>query len=337
MNVLKRIFTHNLTTKIMALFMAVALWTYAYFFSLQQEESSIPVVITAPQGWEVIHQNPRMVTVILEYPKYSTQEVRAQLAKSEIVAEYKVSSEPLSPIQPFADIPITRGSFHLPPGTGAVIRSWKQEKVSFTLAKQETRELPVKLDMSELPPGYALAEEPWYNPRTVPVRGPAEALAKAGAVYTDEIKVVPPPRNAPAPRAVIGIRPYVVVDRDGRNQQFDIVCNEKIEYIIYLTPVSRERVFDKVKIMIVEPPGYRHEVKLKQTEMRVTVRGPDKEVEALRPEDILLFVNVGNLEPGPTPYPQAVNYEIRGAANPFQLKVGLEQPTVGVDVQPSQP
>src|SRR4030042_621568 len=134
----------------------------------------------------------------MEIPKYSAQEVRDQLVKGEIVAEYRIDSAPTAPIQLFADIPVTRSNFHPPPGTGAAVGSWKQEKVSFTLARQETKELPVKLDMSDPPPGFALADDPWYNPRTVSVRGPAEALTKAGGVYTDLIKVVPPPKNMPA-------------------------------------------------------------------------------------------------------------------------------------------
>ena len=335
MNVLKRIFVHNLTTKIMALFMAVALWTYAYFFSLQETDHDVPVVIRAPQGWSVLEQNPTRLRVRIEYPRHSSAEVKDALAANEIIAEYAVATAPANPIQPFAGVPITSSNFRLPSGAGARIASWNQEQVSFTLAKEETRSLPVKLQLAEPPPGYVMSDQPWYDPHTVQVTGPSEALRRADCVYTDEIRIVAPPRNAPLPEGVIDIRPYIEVNIDGKRAKFDIGCSEKIKFRLYLAEVSRERVFDKVRIMVVEPPGYAHQVKLKQTEMRVTVRGPEKEIEAIKPEDIQLLVNVSSLEPGPTPYPQPVTCEIRGVANPAQLKVELEQPTVGVDVGPT--
>ncbi len=335
MNILKRVFVHNLTTKLMALLMAGALWTYAYFFSLQQSEYDVPLRINAPAGWAIIDQNPAKLRVRIEYPKYSAEEIRTAVDRNEIVAEYAVGAAPVNPMQPFADISIAHGNIRLPTGAGALVKAVDPDKISFTLAKEESRALPVKLQFSEPPAGYAFAKEPWYNPRTVLVRGPAEALSRADYVNTDEIKVDKPPAGVSEQSASTGIRPYVEVDMDGKRARFTIACSEQIKYILYLSEVSRVQKFDKVKILLVEPPGYPHQVKLKQTEMSVTVRGPKKEVDDLKPQDILLLVNVGELEPGPTPYPQPVTCEIQGVSNPSQLKVELDQQTVGVDVGPT--
>jgi hypothetical protein len=333
MPLLKQIFASNFKTKVMALFMAVAVWTYAYFFSLQKEvDRDIPLLVRVPEGWSVIEQDPAAVTVTLAFPTHSAERIKDALTRRAVWAEVEADVETGSSTQRFAGVLLSEENFHLPAGTGARALSWQPRKVNFVVVQQKTRDLPVRLNLSDPPPGHKILDI-WWMPRTVSVKGPAEALDRADFILTEKITIVPPPKYGEAPRSTIGVLQFIEAD----GKRFDIVCKNRIEYVIFLSPKLDERVFEKVRIRALVPPGYPYAFKLKQEEMRVTIRGPEKELAALKPEDILLFVDIRDLTPQELPYSEPVRCIFASGTKSELFEVQFEQPNIGVDIRQPKP
>lgn len=328
---LKQIFTSNISTKLMALFMACALWTYAYFFSLRTEEGKeIPFEISAPEGWSVLEQSAQHLTVTLQFPKHAETKIRETLERGEFRAVYVVEEEPDEPVRTYTNIRLNDENFRFPLEADATVRSYEPASLDFTLAKISSKRVPVELRLSGPPPGFSIRGW-WWNPRSVTISGPENVIREVGSVRTEEIQIVAPPVDSerlPAGRISVDTR----VDVAGITHE--ISCNETIEYIIYLSPRTGERTIDdNIKIRVLQniPTGYNVELPRMQ-EMRVKVRGPEELIQGVQPADIVLYVDVEGLEPADTPYMQPVIAFVAGIPNAEQIEVIPEETRVPVAI-----
>jgi hypothetical protein len=327
-NSFKSLFIDNFWTKLVAAIMAVTLWTYAYFNSLRQDSGQlIPLVIKAPDGWEVVSWRPEQVTVTLEYPTYATDQVRVALGK-DIRAQYKVNDIPPGLLYE-TEVELSERNFHVPSATAARVTSWRPQKISFKIAQEGEMELKVRArpTLVGVSQGYEIQGEAYCNPPSVLVKGPLFALQKARYINTVDIPVAPPADGA-VPQYTVGVQPTVEVE----GKSYAVTCSEKVAVTVKVRRVSETRSFDNVKIRVMMESDFPFDVKLQQPTMKVHVKGTDAALNQLKAEDIQLFVEVAGLTPQEAPYPQEVRALIAGRAGASDLEVVPDQPKVGVTV-----
>jgi len=331
MGPLRQLFTANLTTKVMALLMALALWGYAYFFSLRREEvHDIPLVVQPPEGWSVIEQRPlALKTVVLTYPTHAADRVKAALAEGTLRAVYRMEAEPPAALTPFANVHIESELFQVPPASGVRVVKWEPESFSFTLAKLKRSALKVELNLPAKPPkGYRMVGQPWWSPRTVMVTGPADVLDRAPVIRTQPIVLVPPPRGASPQRLSVGLQPFVEMG----GKRYQVSCKDRVEYIVYL---EREHVEKRFKVRIKTMhllPDNRSEVKqIRPREVGVRVRGPEEALADFSEKNVIVWVDVDGLEPRATPHVVKVHWTVE-APNPERFEVHLDETEVAVDI-----
>lgn len=329
------LFTENLGTKAMAVFMACALWTYAYYFSLRNETAeNVPIEIKVPAGWSVMddHGPGTLVEVNITYPTHAVERVEDALARGEFRAVFEPEVGPNETLKSF-ESRVQADDFRIPPGTDIRVDDWTPKVVSFRIAKRATQRLPVKLDIGEPPPGYRMQGEPWFSPREVEVKGPVGALSEAKYIETERITLSPPPLGQPR-QLSIGLKQYVTSE-DGR--QYSVSTTDRIEYIVYLAQERKERTFEKVPVFVAHRPDYPHTVKLKTRGVDVIVRGPEGPLAELAPGNIQLSVNVNDLSPQSMPHLVDIHAQFVGVGDPTQFEIELELSQVGVDVQAATP
>lgn len=327
----RRIFLGDIGTKLTALFMAGTLWTYAYFSSLRREtDVTIPLDIRAPSGWAVIEKTPASLKqVTLVYPTHAANDVKRALSRGEIRAVYRVGTEPQDElIKAFTDVQLQPGNFVSTVAPG--LRITTEETASFRIAKQETRRLPVELNLSDPPTGYRLNSKWWY-PREAEVKGPAAALEKVDSILTKPVSVSPPPEEGVPIQRSVSVQDYVEVG----GERYEISCDERIDYILYVSRELGKREFQNVPISSeIRPVNYPYEVrKITPQQMTVIIRGPQNELDALGLEDLVLSVDVRNLVPKSTPQTADVVYDIRDVPDATLFQVELEETQVAVDIQ----
>ena len=332
---IRQLFTENVPTKIMAIFFAGALWSYAYYFSLQSETAeNVPLEIRVPDGWAVIERDPpALASVTFTYPTHAADRVKDALIRGEIRAVYVAEPGPDEALKSFEGVRLQPGDFHVPSGTDLRVDEWSPKIVNFKIAKKATRRLKVELDLSDPPAGYRMQGKPWWSPRTIEVQGPVEVLDKAKCIRTKPITISPPPQLGPPRQLSIPILPVVEVE----GKAYSVTCSERIDYIIYLTPELTARVFEKVPLLVARPQDFPHVVKLKERQIDVTVRGGAAAVADLQRRNVRLFVDVSDLRPQATQQLTDVHAMIVGVANPDDFEIELKNSKVGVDVQPAVP
>ena len=326
--------TQNLTTKAMALLTAVALWTYAYYFSLRPLEVEVPVRVEGPEGWSVIDLQPTSLpSVALTYPTHAEDLVNDAVQRGAIRAVYRVGEPPSGSLVPFSNVRILAEHFQFPSATGLRVVKWEPQTISFTLAKEKTARLRVELNISpDIPPGYTASPSPWWSPRTVEVYGPSEALDRAGVIRTRPIVLSPPPAQGAPPRLQVGLQPFVEVE----GRRYNVKCDERVDYIAYLVPEAKEKTFRVPVKTLHSLPEYRYRIRqVRPREMPVTVRATEERLERLRPEDIAVWVDVDGLGPQANPHLVRVHWRL-DVPDPEHYEVSLGEPQAAVDIQPEE-
>jgi hypothetical protein len=304
---------NNFTAKLMALAMALGLWLYAYISSYTQySDCPIPVHVHAGEGWSVVHGENLQVTARLSYPRRFEDQFKQELEAGRTYIECNVAPEPSALGQQSVTVPLTRELLVTSRDYSLKIMSFNPSKLQIELIRETARIVPV-IPKTSAPPGYDVAYAVPLT-ATVLIRGREDIvaqLAKTG-IETEKIDISSPPPDAPEwdMQPVPARIPSSVTIGD---KSYPISSLEAVECHIHLVRRSVERNFTDVPIELLLPPGYSYvATPLRERTTDVQVTGPKQEVEELKRENIVLYVDLRDpkLVPQETPYTQPIYAQI---------------------------
>ena len=320
---LRRYLLENLTAKLMALALAVAIWLYAYNSSrVAPYEVSIPVSVQTSEGWTVEGPLNKTMSVTLSYPRRFLGAFDEALRSRRIRISPRV--EPDDSGEDMQTKTIVLGPAHLvsPQAFSIDVVRFEKDTLQVKLIKEAQIAIPVDVVHTPPPDGYEIVGQIWRSPTRVRVRGRKDIVSKAQGIKTEEIDISQSP---PVPNVnwsvtrTVPVVLYVALGDD--EQQHSVSCDDKVQVRIELQPIPQRKTFKDIPIRKVLSDDYSYKAEIHPDDRKSDVRviGPATVVSALEPKDIILFVQVSNLEPSPTglPWRQAIQYKIAGPGGHF--------------------
>jgi len=337
---------NNMVAALMALAMALALWVFAYNFSYAPPAMfSVPVRVPASQGWAVsMDGNDRQtVDVEIKYPRRFQSQVEqlfrtdgavyAQVRPGDALNEAGDDAQDIKVTLKEADLVVSRA-------LGINVIQFHPSNITLHYVREMRKSLEVLPLKTDPPADYQVAYVPYCTPRTVTVRGPKNIISGATGIETELIDISAPVPGPNLPEwtvtATARLVPYVTVG----NQRYPVTLSEEtVQCRITLVRASIERTFENVPIMLLEPPDYPYVASLREGESAtsVRVRGPASIVNSLKPENIVLYVDVRGLKPIELYHTEPIEAEIVGVPNAGQLTITLGSPDRAVKVAEPNP
>ena len=335
---------NNFLAKVMALAMALGLWFYAYIGSTTEyNDFPIPVHVHASEGWSVVHSENLQVTATLSYPRRFDNRFKQELSAGKTYIDCNVAPEQNSLDQQSVTVPlkkellVTSGDFSLKVG------GFNPSKLQIELIRETSKMVRV-IPKTSAPPGYVVAYA-FPLTATVMIQGREDIIAqlvKTG-IETEEMDISPPPPDAPEwdIQQVPARIPSSVTVGD---KNYPITCSEPVECHIHLVRESIERSFNEVPIELLVPPGYAYvATPLRERATEVLVTGPKHDVDDLKKESIVLYVDLRSptLVPQETPYTQPIYAQIVDEhQRPLSITGMVVKPaisTCAVKISPAKP
>ena len=325
----------NVGAKIMALVMAVALWMFAYIFSYatDSEPQSVPVVVKTPPGWSVSAGGEATTGALLVYPRRLAENVALEVRAGRVRVECEAPADPANPADS-QRIRVRLKESNLVASRELGIKSvtFVPSELQIQIVREISRPLPVIVNTSPPPPGYEIAYRPYVAPSRVEVRGQKDIVSRANGIESTEIYISdPPPDNAPEwtvqPPRVRLLR-HVTVG----GQNYAVAVEQDVVVRVDLRMLRTERVFTGLPIRVLGRQENPFAVTVREQSSDVRVRGPSNIVEALKPENIVLYVDLTKLAPAAVNYTQPVESRIVNVPRPDDLVVTPAVATCAVKV-----
>ncbi len=320
---LKEVLLGNWGAKLMALSMAVALWSYATGKYTGELACEIPLQISYPSGYTLLQQSTRELKVKLKGPKQGIDYVSELLRTKELTARCEISGEGRPAIDLLEEVvTLDKKNFNLPPEIK--LESLNPDRVRVTLGKLEEKTLQVGLQKRGEPaPGYVLAGEFFY-PSQVQVTGPASLLKEAKEISTTAIDIsnLTSEQNRTFPWRV-PLEQRVILHSNGTTLEVPVKCDKQINVWLQLSEQPGSKTFQKVKIKLLQPLDFPYKVKLQEEEIDLKIRGSKLILDKLNPPEV--FVDVSGLEP-PGPYKRPLRCNL-----PPQVELEEMLPEVHLD------
>ncbi|OHB90810.1 MAG: hypothetical protein A3E19_04240 [Planctomycetes bacterium RIFCSPHIGHO2_12_FULL_52_36] len=315
----------NWGAKLMALSMAVALWSYATGKYTGELTCEIPLRIIHPADYTLLQQSTRETKVKLKGPKQGIDYVSELLRTKELVARCEITGEGRPDIDLLEEVvTLDKKNFNFPPEIK--LESLNPDKVTITLGRLEEKTLPVSLQKRGEPAaGYALAGEFFY-PSQVQVTGPTSLLKEAKGISTTVIDIanLTTDQNRTFPWRV-PLEQRVTLHRNGDTLEVPVKCDKQINVWLQLTEQPGNKTFQKVKIKLLQPPDSPRKIKLQEEDIDIKVRGPKLTLDKLSPPEV--YIDVSGLEP-PGPYKRPLRCIL-----PPQVELEEALPEVHLDFQ----
>ncbi|MFN3466783.1 MAG: YbbR-like domain-containing protein [Candidatus Brocadiales bacterium] len=315
----------NWGAKLMALSMAIALWSYATGKYTGELACEIPVQISYPPDYTLLQQSTTELKVKLKGPKQGIDYVSALLRSKELRARCEISGEGRPAIDLLEEVVmLDRKNFNLPPEIK--LESLNPDNVRVTLGKLEEKTLQVNLQKKGEPAeGYVLAGEFFY-PSQVQVYGPASLLKEAKGISTTVIDIsnLTSDQNRTFPWRV-PLEQKVILHNNGETVEVPVKCDKQITVWLQLTEQPDSKTFQKVKIKLLQPPNFPHKIKLQEEDIDIKIKGPKLALDKLSPPEV--YIDVSGLEP-PGPYKRPLKCTL-----PPQVELEEALPEVHLDFQ----
>jgi hypothetical protein len=304
---------NNLTIKAMALALALGLWFYANIFSYTPYgDCQIPVHPRVSEGWSVVHGENLQVTATLSYPRRFEDQFKQELDAGKTYIECNATPEPTGLNQQSVTVPLKKELLVTSRDYSLKIMGFNPSKLQIELIRETARMVRV-IPRISAPPGYDVAYAVPLT-ATVMIRGREDIVAQLvkSGIETEEMDISSPPPDAPEwdMQQVPAHVPSSVTIGD---KSYPISCSDLVECHVHLLRQSVERNFTDVPIELLLPPSYSYvATPLRERTTDVQVTGPKHEVDELKKENIVLYVDVRDpkLVPQETPYTQPIYAQI---------------------------
>jgi len=333
---LKAVFTENLTAKLMALAMALAVWFYAYNFSVVRGKTySAPLKLLPPPGWAVVGGGTGAIDVTLDFSQRFEREVEQAYRSGQIRVECH-----LRPAEDGPDRQRITVSFKWPRHL-VTPRDYGIRKVEFSppslqveVVKETVVELPVRLRHTAPPEDFQLAGEPSVTPGRVRVRGRKDVLAEATDISTETVDIsraLRPELPGWEYEGTIALQQKVVVG----GEEYAVRSADKVHYVIKLERRPAEKRFERVPVHMIVPANYPYGVEFVEEPIRgVVVRGAASVISKLNQENLVLYVLITPAhEPRELAQPMPIYADFVDIGGESTLTVELSKSTIDVRVK----
>jgi len=274
MSQLRRFLTHNVSLKIVALFIAGFFWAIAVLDRTYNVRVSVPVTAEKPAAKQVITDiDVKSAVVTLEGKGRDLLGVKPpQLAFRLEIPDGKVGTRQLQ---------LSPAALKLPPDVR--VRALDPDKVELKLSAAVNRMVGVQVPTRGQPAsGTAMSvNEP---PAQVKLSGTEEDVKLAAAVTTETLDL--------ATVTEPGRRRLKVVPPEGGRYSVE---PESVDVVIALEKESA-RIFLGLPVTVAAPDAQRAEID--PTEAQIAVAGPASRIGSLKQSDITAQVRVSGLGPG---------------------------------------
>ncbi len=331
---LKNLIVGNATTKLMACGLALALWFYAQrSIQVEPDPVRIRVQVTTADGWSVVGAREIEPKVSLRYPQRSKVEVEYALRRGGIRLECEALPDEEGPdLQPRA-IALTESNLIAPPAYAISVKSFDPPVIHVELTREHVQDLPVRLKLTSPPSGYEIAYE-LASPWRVRVAGRKDIISQTEYIETEEIDISPmPPLNQTnwEIRRSVRIQPSLTVE----GESYPVKVRRDVDCRILLIQIRPERTFSDVPIRILPPQDYPYVAKLfgGVRTTSVTVTGPESVVKSLKPENIVLYVDVSGTDPEGSNWTLEIHADVINTLGADSLLVRPETPNCSIEVQ----
>lgn len=299
---IKKIFTGNILTKLMAVVMAVALWLYAINRHTGDSTEVIGLTVSVPEGITILEQSTEEITVHLRGPQNIIYNVESLIKDKKIHARYVIQEYPSGiEDQIKQTIPITRSHINNLPKDVKIVSVYP-DKVDILLGKLQRKKLKVNLQKKGEPAiGYIIANE-FVFPGEIEVAGPLNILKETSYINTIPIDIggITEDQNRTFPWR-IGIDQKILIKRGNKVVSVPVTCKEDVRVWLQIVEQQDTKLFAKIKIKVLRPVGYPYEINLDDEFGNVKVKGPRLLLDKLSSEDVMLYIDVTSLKP-PGPY-----------------------------------
>jgi hypothetical protein len=339
-------FAGNLSAKLMALAMAVALWFYAFHFSQVVLTSSnpmrVPVNILGPNGWSVAQANSRRtdkIDIIASYPRRNEAQIEQALRDGQIAIEMVVEADEDGRDEQEKTVALTESNLRTPKGLGIRPLGFDPPELTLRLIRETTMNVRVIPVISEPPPGYEARVFSFVS--TVKVRGRKDivnTLQQTGLrTETIDIRSNPPSekdKDWTIPSAMARIPSEVEINGETHRIW---PTEESIPVRIDLTRISKAKTFTDIPIHLLVPPGFPYKATLHGEQTAdVTVQGPPDIVDAVTADTITLYA-VLDKESSPSEIPQRQPLKAHVEDLPGASELFVRPVTSDVNVKISEP
>ena len=336
---IKKYLFGNVTAKVMALAMALAVWFYAHSFSqVRPAKFDIPVKVSLTEGWSLASQAEMSVNVTMSYLRRFERDVSRAREARQIFIRCGVAPVEGGDDEQTVSVALKPSDLEAREEFGIRVLGFDTEELPIRVTREVTVSLYVRVKTSAPPPGYKLKfGEVRPEPRRVSVRGREDILKRVTEIETAELDVTSPrPMGAVVEwnnQKSVPIAQHVTVD----GIEHPVKCDEKVLCRYVLEQVPKSRQFPDILINLLAPPDYPYVAELRVLKTEVTVSGPADVVEGLAAENIVLYVDVGKLQPNEVPFPQAIHANIVKTPGARGLVIKLGTETCGVKVSKKSP
>ncbi|MBN1256583.1 MAG: hypothetical protein JXA52_02625 [Planctomycetes bacterium] len=276
----------NVLTLFVSLILAVVVWAYVDDRRIEVNWRKVPLIINAPEGWELEKGYPTEFLARLQTPRG-----QAENLSNKDLAVVKNITVPTSDTegdinQVQVELRIQNSDLSLPPGVKVVEILEPEGPVSINrLVPQYIEVKPVVT--GEPNPGYRILREAEPSQRTVKV------MAPKGSIPADAYLECYPINIEGATRDVVryvGVKPKRIGERLIRSN-IDIWVSVSIE------PIPEARKFEKMPVRVLFGPaqiGLRA-VQITPSTVSLTIEGPEVEVLKISERDSIVYVDMSEI------------------------------------------
>ena len=333
--IMRRLAT-NVTAKLMALFMALALWTYAYTTSYSDP---VPVIVAVraqkPANWDT-QVSRSEVRAMLSYPRRFENEVRQAVQSGDI--EIRIRPQPAEDgeEQQTSVITLESGALIAPPRFAVKVHSYDPAQVTVTMARQAEKAVDVFVNV--FPPlGYSVSRK-IAQPAQARITGRKSVIQRERlrSIDTEPIDLSALRISDETWSATREARLVPRVTVDGATYRLASVQPAEVQCEITLVQISvGPRIFRDVPINLMHPPTFPYIVAMKGPRVAtVSISGRQDLVAGIERDSISLFVSLTEALGAQT---RPIEYSLRGVPDTSALTVRIDPPACQVQVTEAPP
>lgn len=305
---------HNLGIKLLSLVLALFLWAFVHGSAIVQRDIQVPVRYAHLADSLMFYEPPpSMLRVQVSGPLRDLLLHFGFTRKLEAVIDLSRART-----QQFQVLPTVQNI--TPPANPRVNleRVVEPTVLELRLAMRRERAVPVRLVLNRgVPEGYVLVDSIRIEPPAVRVSGPSELVERLTEIHTESVELQ---------RSRDPYTQEVALQYDSAH----LTCSP--ERVSIEVPMARLRSRVLEQAVDVEPPlrrGLRASVDIQLA--RVTISGPEREIDALDPAFVRLWVDASRLQVG-----RHDSVAVHAELPDWAQLVAVTPPTIAAQVMPAE-
>jgi len=269
---------HNLGIKILSVVLALLLWSFVHGLQEVQREIRVPIHYTNLPDSLMLYNTPPSSMRVLVAGRTSELFLRMRFVREvEATVDLSTARAPLYRIVPS----VSQVTSPRNPRVN-LVRVLEPQVVDLRIVRRVERQVPVRVVFDgTVPEGYALVDSPLVQPPVVLCTGPDFMVEKLAAISTVPISLQ---------RRDGSFTEKVALFHDSERL---MVSPDEVRVEVPMARI-RQQELAEIALRVVPPPdslGW----ELNVPQARLTLRGPEARMAALRVDDVQLVVDLSQL------------------------------------------